>query len=138
MRLLSIFVFSLLIFTGSTLQLYSQDKKIGLVLSGGGAKGFAHVGVLRALEEHQIPIDYITGTSIGALIGSMYAMGMSVDEIEMMIADPRFNERAEGVIHDDYKYFFSDYPLDAGWVTLNMAYDSILHTRIPGGLVSSA
>ena len=59
----------------------ASAQKIGLVLSGGGAKGFSHLGVLRALEEQKIPVDYITGSSIGALIGSMYAMGMSVDDI---------------------------------------------------------
>ena len=49
-------------------------QKIGLVLSGGGAKGMAHIGVIRALEENCIPIDYVAGTSMGAVIGSLYAM----------------------------------------------------------------
>ena len=55
--------------------------KIGLVLSGGAAHGFAHIGVLKRLEELNIPVDYITGTSMGAVIGGMYAMGYSADEI---------------------------------------------------------
>jgi NTE family protein len=55
---------------------------IGLVLSGGGARGLAHVGVLRVLEELQVPIDCITGTSIGALVGGFYAAGWSPGEIE--------------------------------------------------------
>jgi len=55
--------------------------KIGLVLSGGGARGWAHVGVLRWFEEHHIPVDYIAGTSMGALVGAMYAMGSSPNEI---------------------------------------------------------
>ena len=59
--------------------------KVGLVLSGGGARGFAHVGVLKYLEEQNIPIDYISGTSMGAIIGAFYAMGYSADEIEKMI-----------------------------------------------------
>ena len=46
-----------------------RPMSVGLVLSGGGAKGIAHVGVIRALEENNIPIDYITGTSMGAIIG---------------------------------------------------------------------
>ena len=49
-------------------------QKVGLVLSGGGAKGMTHIGIIRALEENNIPIDYITGTSMGAIIGSLYAM----------------------------------------------------------------
>ncbi|PYS87521.1 MAG: hypothetical protein DMF62_12235 [Acidobacteria bacterium] len=56
-------------------------KTIGLALSGGGARGFAHVGVLKALAEHEIPIDYIAGTSAGAFVGGAFASGMSADEI---------------------------------------------------------
>ena len=59
--------------------------KIGLALSGGGAKGMAHVGVLRALEEHNVKIDYISGTSMGAVVGSMYALGYSVNQIEQYL-----------------------------------------------------
>lgn len=56
-------------------------KKVGLALSGGGARGFAHVGVLKALVENDIPIDLIAGTSAGSFVGGAYAAGMSVDEI---------------------------------------------------------
>ncbi len=59
--------------------------KIGLVLSGGGARGIAHIGVLRMLEAYRIPIDYIVGTSMGAVIGGLYASGMSTDEIEDLV-----------------------------------------------------
>lgn len=68
--------------------LYGYDKnrpKIGLVLSGGGARGLAHIGVLRALEEKQIPIDYIAGTSMGSIIGGLYATGMSTDDLEWVV-----------------------------------------------------
>lgn len=58
-----------------------MKKKIGLALSGGGARGFAHVGVLKALTENDIPIDLISGTSAGSFVGGAYAAGMSVDEI---------------------------------------------------------
>ena len=53
----------------------AQAQKVGLVLSGGGAKGLTHIGIIRALEENNIPIDYISGTSMGAIIGSLNAMG---------------------------------------------------------------
>ena len=59
--------------------------KIGVALGGGGALGFAHIGVLRALEEQQIPVDYIAGTSMGAIIAGYYAAGLSPDEIERTI-----------------------------------------------------
>lgn len=58
---------------------------VALVLAGGGAKGAAHIGVLKALEEMQIPVDYITGTSMGSYVGGLYATGMSADEIESFI-----------------------------------------------------
>ena len=73
---------------------YSQDStvvkerpKIGLVLSGGGAKGAAHIGGLKYLEENDIPIDYIAGTSMGSIVGGMYALGYSSQEILEIISE---------------------------------------------------
>src|SRR5512143_1325211 len=63
----------------------ASRPKIGLVLAGGGAKGAAHVGVLKVLEEMHIPIDYEAGTSMGSIIGGLYASGMSAEEIEREI-----------------------------------------------------
>lgn len=63
----------------------NNRPKIGLVLSGGGAKGFAELGVLKILEENNIPIDYISGTSIGALIGVLYSAGYSTKDIESIV-----------------------------------------------------
>ena len=60
-------------------------EKIGLVLGGGGARGAAHIGVLRALERERIPVDYIAGTSMGAIIGALYASGYTVDEIQAIL-----------------------------------------------------
>lgn len=63
-----------------------KRKTIGLVLSGGGARGFAHVGVLKVLEENRIPVDYIAGASMGGLIGAMYAMGKSPAEMQELVS----------------------------------------------------
>jgi NTE family protein len=63
----------------------NAQQKVGLVLSGGGATGVAHIGVLKALEERGIPIDYIAGTSAGSLVGSLYACGYSPEEIEAYV-----------------------------------------------------
>lgn len=62
-----------------------SEKKIGLVLSGGGAKGFAHIGVLKVLYREKIPVDYISGTSMGSIVGAMYAMGYTPDEMEKIV-----------------------------------------------------
>lgn len=63
----------------------SKRPTVAVVLAGGGAKGAAHIGVLKALEEMRIPVDYITGTSMGSYVGGLYATGMSADEIESFI-----------------------------------------------------
>src|SRR5688572_32919393 len=65
---------------------------IGLALSGGAARGIAHVGVLRALAEHEIPIDCIAGTSAGALVGGVMASGMPLSEIEAIGRDLRWRD----------------------------------------------
>ncbi|MDR1746082.1 MAG: patatin-like phospholipase family protein [Tannerella sp.] len=81
-------------------------QKVGLVLSGGGAKGAAHIGVIKALEENNIPIDYVTGTSIGAIIGSLYAMGYSPDEMLQLILSDEFGYWQSGEVEKDYIYYF--------------------------------
>lgn len=77
-----------------------------MVLSGGGAKGAAHIGVIKALEENNIPIDYVTGTSIGAIIGSLYAMGYTPDEMLQLILSEEFGYWQTGVVEEDYMYYF--------------------------------
>ena len=63
----------------------SSRQKVGVVLSGGGAKGAAHIGVLKALEEEGIPVDYIVGTSMGAIIGGLYSIGYSPSQLDTLI-----------------------------------------------------
>jgi NTE family protein len=65
----------------------ASRPKIGLALSGGGARGAAHIGVIRVLEENNVPIDYIAGTSMGSIVGGLYSAGMSPDEIETALGD---------------------------------------------------
>lgn len=71
---------------------YDSKPKIALVLSGGGAKGAAHIGVLKVLEKYQIPIDMIVGTSVGSIVGAMYAIGYRPEEIETLILGLKFRE----------------------------------------------
>lgn len=76
---------TLLLLLVFSLPLSAERPKVGVVLCGGGAKGAAHVGVLKVLEENHIPIDYIVGTSMGAIVGGLYAIGYSADELDSLI-----------------------------------------------------
>jgi NTE family protein len=70
----------------------TSRPKIGLVLSGGGAKGFAHIGVLKVLEEQGIRPDYITGTSMGSIVAGLYSLGYSADQLETIISEADWND----------------------------------------------
>jgi NTE family protein len=70
----------------------TERPVVGLVLSGGGARGASHIGVLKVLQELRIPIDIITGTSMGAIVGGMYAYGYTVDEIEQLLAETDWDD----------------------------------------------
>jgi NTE family protein len=70
----------------------AHAPRIGLALSGGGAKGFAHIGVLKVLEEAGVPIDYVTGTSMGSIVGALYAIGYPVEEIERIALETDWND----------------------------------------------
>jgi len=85
MRITPLFVLLLLLPVGAALAQTTQlgpRPKIGLVLSGGGAKGLAHIGILKAIDSAGLKVDYITGTSMGSIIGALYAVGYSADTIE--------------------------------------------------------
>ena len=84
-------LFSVLYFFGIS-QEAQKKPKIGLVLSGGGAKGFAHVGALKVIEEAGIPIDYITGTSVGSIVGGLYAIGYDALTLEQIISNQNWKE----------------------------------------------
>ena len=76
----------------------AEEPKVGLVLSGGGAKGFAHIGALKVIDSLGIEIDYIAGTSMGAIIGSLYATGYSGKQLEAMFNNQDFDE----LINDNF------------------------------------
>ena len=81
-------------------------QKVGLVMSGGGARGLAHIGVIKVLEENNIPIDYVAGTSMGAIVAALYSMGYTPDEmIEMMKTDD-FQRWYTGTLDQNYMYYF--------------------------------
>ncbi len=71
---------------------YNEDLRVGLVLSGGGAKGFAHIGVLKVLERLGVRVDYVGGTSAGAMIGALYASGYNANQLDSIIISYDFDE----------------------------------------------
>lgn len=89
---------------------YSQEvtprPKVGVVLSGGGAKGFAHIGVLKVLEDAGVKIDYIGGTSMGAVVGGLYASGYSARQIDSIFHDTNFDELLSDYIPRESKSFY--------------------------------
>jgi NTE family protein len=99
-------------------------QKVGLVLSGGGAKGIAHVGVLKALEENEIPIDCIVGTSMGGIIGGCYAAGMSPDAIEQMILSDDFLRWVNGLPEKGVNYHYTKDEDGPYFLKLNLSLDS--------------
>lgn len=82
MKKILIILFSFLLLGSAA---WGQRKKVGLVLSGGGAKGVAHIGVLKVLEEAGIPIDYIAGTSMGSIVGGLYAIGYDAKMLDSLV-----------------------------------------------------
>lgn len=97
-----------------------MPQSVGLVLSGGGAKGIAHIGVIKALEENDIPIDYIAGTSMGSIVGGLYAAGYTTDEMLELIQSKDFSYWSTGKIDMSRTYYFLQEPAMPTLVTLNL------------------
>jgi NTE family protein len=127
------FIF-LLISTMLSIDLPAQ--KVALVLSGGGSKGAAHIGVIRALEENNIPISYIVGTSIGAIVGSLYASGYTVDEMEKLMDSEAFQRWATGITDDANIYYYRKEEPNGGWVSLDFDFNKKLTSQLPTNLIS--
>ena len=116
----------------------AQGQRVGLVMSGGGAVGMTHIGVLKALEENGIPIDYITGSSMGALVGALYASGLSPTQIDSLFSTEQFRIMADGGIEPRFKYFFKQDPPDASLLTLKLDLDTALQTSLPTNIRNPA
>ena len=111
-----------------------MSKKIGLALGSGGARGFAHIGVLKVLEENNIKIDYIAGSSIGAIVGALYASGKTVkDLVELVestdwkrlvsLLDPHLTT---GLLHGEkIQHFFEEYIGDLDFSDLKIPFASV-------------
>lgn len=116
-----------------------QAQKVGLVLSGGGAKGMTHIGIIRALEENNIPIDYITGTSMGAIIGSLYAMGYSPDDMEALLRSEDFKRWYSGKVESRYEYYFKKNRPTPEFFNIRFSFKDSLHIKpqiLPASMVN--
>jgi NTE family protein len=106
MRKLALLVVVLL----TSVTLFSQEQqkpvKVGLVLSGGGAKGFAHIGVLKVLEEAGVKIDFIGGTSMGAIVGGLYASGYNARQVDSIFQNTDFDALLQDFIPRSSKNFY--------------------------------
>jgi len=118
------------------LSLSSVGQSVGLVLSGGGSKGLAHIGVIKALEERQIPIDFITGTSTGAIIGGLYASGYTAEEIQAIFLSDEFIDLMRGIKDEDYNYYFKKEKSTASWVEIPLDLKDFSSTTLPTNLVA--
>lgn len=98
-----------------------QAQTVGLVLSGGGAKGIAHIGIIKALEENNVPIDYVAGTSMGAIVGAWYAMGYTPDDMLNLILSDDFSLWSRGIFDERYVYYFKKPDPTPEIVTFNVA-----------------
>ena len=114
----------------------NAQEKVGLVLSGGGAKGLAHVGVLKALEENEIPIDYITGTSMGAIVGGLYAIGYSPDEMIKLFSSREFKSWYTGTKEEMFTNFSQKMDDEAQMITANFDFrDKKIKMQMPTNII---
>jgi NTE family protein len=113
------------------LQNVTKDTKFGLALSGGGAKGFAHIGILKMIDSLGIKVDYITGTSMGGILGGLYAMGYNADELKKTIYKVDWNRILSNKIpyskvniseKDEYDKYILEFPVVKGIPTLPSSY----------------
>ena len=117
----------------------ANAQSVGLVLSGGGAKGIAHIGVIQALEDNNIPIDYVTGTSMGAIVGGLYAAGYTPEEMMRLIMSKGFADWSTGVINENLVYYFDKKTPTPAMVKLNFVSGDSVRMKVdllPSSLIN--
>ena len=116
MKKLICIIFIMLSFQGFSQE--EKDIKVGLVLSGGGAKGLAHIGALKVIEEAGVKIDYIGGSSMGAIIGALYAAGYSATQLDSLFHDINFNILIQDLVPRSAKTFYEKEDTEKYAITL--------------------
>ncbi len=116
-----------------------EAQSVSLTLSGGGAKGLYHIGVIEALEQNGIPIDYISGTSMGSIIAGLYAAGYSPAEMRQIAESGDVERWVSGRVGMEYQSLYRQRRSNAAWVTLALKVDEQKSAlKLPTGLISSA
>ncbi|HBY87009.1 MAG TPA: patatin [Colwellia sp.] len=129
------FIISILLLQVITLAFSAHARdKVGLVLSGGGAKGTAHIGVLKVLEQNNIPVDYVVGTSIGAYVGGMYALGYEVSDIEAIMLGMPWDESYSDFIPRESLAYDKKQHRDRYNISIRLGY-SEGEFKVPAGLL---
>jgi NTE family protein len=113
----------------------ARAQKVGVVLSGGGAAAIAHVGFLKALEENGIPIDFIAGTSMGAIIAGLYASGWPPNLIEEYMKSDEFQRSLSGELDNKYHFFFKKGDSNASWFTFKFSPQVGMQASLPTNLI---
>ncbi len=117
---------------------FLSAQTVGVVLSGGGAKGISHVGVIKALEENNIPIDYIAGTSMGAIVAALYSIGVTPDEMLALFRSSEFNSWFKGEFEKGYAtYIYRGEPTaEMVGISLTRKKKNRIGIRYPVSLIS--
>ncbi|MDL2228189.1 patatin-like phospholipase family protein [Bacteroidales bacterium OttesenSCG-928-K03] len=127
-------LFGILLLFLSTI--YCQGQSVGLVLSGGGARGTAHIGVIKALEDNNIPIDYIVGTSAGAIVGALYASGYTVEEIADIFSSGVLESYFMPMKESKKGYLIKEMPHSPKWLNMKFKVDSVIQSKfIPTSII---
>ena len=136
LRQIILLLVSIVTFSFSSFTFSAKAQRVGVVLSGGGAAGIAHVGVLKALEENNIPIDYIAGTSMGSLVAAMYAIGYSVQEMEEIVKSDYFRDYTYGKVDEQFVYYYRQQAPDISQINIKLSTKDIGKTSIPTNFIS--
>jgi NTE family protein len=117
----------------------ASAQRVGVVLSGGGATAMAHIGFLRALEENNVPIDYICGTSMGAVIASFYAAGYSMKQLDSLCRTPEFAMLSQGEeLPIDLQFYYLKSDPTASMVSLKYSGGDNISNTLPTNLINPA
>lgn len=119
----------------------ASAQRVGVVMSGGGAKGLYHIGVLKALEENGVPVDYVSGTSMGSIIAALYAAGYSPEEMESIVSSGQVKEWVSGKLNTSrYRDFYREIGNVPAAITAHIGFteqNGHRKLQLPNGLISS-